>query len=42
MGGIYGELSLNLRKEEMKDVILIGSGGCMRELAWQIQELNKE
>lgn len=26
----------------MKDIILIGSGGCMRELAWQIQELNKE
>lgn len=26
----------------MKDIILIGSGGCMRELAWQIQELNKK
>ncbi len=24
------------------DIILVGSGGCMRELAWQIQELNKE
>ncbi len=23
------------------EIILIGSGGCMRELAWQIQELNK-
>lgn len=26
----------------MKDIILVGSGGCMRELVWQIQELNKE
>ncbi len=26
----------------MQDIILIGSGGCMRELLWQIQELNKE
>lgn len=26
----------------MQDLILIGSGGCMRELLWQIQELNKE
>ena len=26
----------------MQDIILIGSGGCMRELFWQIQELNKE
>lgn len=25
----------------MKDIILVGSGGCMRELVWQIQELNK-
>ena len=25
----------------MKDIILAGSGGCMREIAWQIQELNK-
>lgn len=25
----------------MQDIILIGSGGCMRELVWQIQELNK-
>lgn len=24
-----------------KDIILIGSGGCMREIAWQIQEQNK-
>lgn len=24
-----------------KDLILIGSGGCMRELVWQIQDLNK-
>ena len=23
-------------------LILAGSGGCMRELAWQIQELNKQ
>jgi len=26
----------------MQDIILIGSGGCMREIAWQIQELNSE
>ncbi len=26
----------------MRDIILIGSGGCMRELLWQIEELNKE
>lgn len=26
----------------MQDIILIGSGGCMRELLWQIEELNKE
>lgn len=26
----------------MQDLILIGSGGCMRELFWQIEELNKE
>lgn len=26
----------------MEDIILIGSGGCMREIAWQIQEQNKE
>lgn len=26
----------------MQDIILIGSGGCMRELLWQIGELNKE
>lgn len=25
----------------MKNLILIGSGGCMRELLWQIQELNR-
>ncbi|MCR0326678.1 NeuD/PglB/VioB family sugar acetyltransferase [[Clostridium] innocuum] len=25
----------------MKDIIMIGSGGCMRELAWQILEDNK-
>lgn len=24
----------------MKDIILIGSGGCMRELLWQIEEYN--
>lgn len=26
----------------MQDIILAGSGGCMRELVWQIQELNKK
>lgn len=26
----------------MEHIILVGSGGCMRELVWQIQELNKE
>ncbi len=26
----------------MKKIILIGSGGCMREIVWQIQEQNKE
>lgn len=26
----------------MQDIILVGSGGCMRELVWQIQELNKK
>lgn len=26
----------------MTDMILIGSGGCMRELIWQIQEQNKQ
>lgn len=26
----------------MRDAVLIGSGGCMRELVWQIQQLNKE
>ncbi len=25
----------------MNQAVLIGSGGCMRELVWQIQELNK-
>ena len=25
----------------MQNIILAGSGGCMREIAWQIQELNK-
>ena len=25
----------------MENIILIGSGGCMREIVWQIQELNK-
>lgn len=25
-----------------QDLILIGSGGCMREILWQIEELNKE
>lgn len=27
---------------ETKDIILVGSGGCMREIAWQIQEINKK
>ncbi len=27
---------------EAKHIVLVGSGGCMRELVWQIQELNKE
>ena len=27
---------------EVKHIVLVGSGGCMRELVWQIQELNKE
>lgn len=27
---------------EEKHIILVGAGGCMRELVWQIQELNKE
>lgn len=26
----------------MRDIILVGSGGCMRELLWQIQELNRK
>lgn len=26
----------------MQDLILVGAGGCMRELVWQIQELNKQ
>lgn len=26
----------------MKDIILVGSGGCMRELAWQMLEQNRE
>ena len=26
---------------EVKHIVLAGSGGCMRELVWQIQELNK-
>lgn len=26
---------------EVKHIVLVGSGGCMRELVWQIQELNK-
>lgn len=25
----------------MQDIILVGAGGCMREIVWQIQELNK-
>ena len=25
----------------MQDIILVGSGGCMREIVWQIQERNK-
>lgn len=28
--------------EEAEHIILAAAGGCMRELAWQIQELNKE
>lgn len=27
---------------EMRHIILVGSGGCMREIVWQMQELNKE
>lgn len=27
--------------EKVKNLILAGAGGCMRELVWQIQELNK-
>ena len=26
----------------MDDIVLAGSGGCMRELAWQIQEWNRQ
>ena len=26
----------------VQELILIGSGGCMRELLWQIEELNRE
>lgn len=26
----------------MEDIVLVGSGGCMRELLWQIQELNRK
>lgn len=26
----------------MTDIILVGSGGCMRELVWQMQEQNKQ
>lgn len=26
----------------MMDIVLVGSGGCMREIAWQIQESNKK
>lgn len=26
----------------MTDIILVGAGGCMRELAWQIEESNKD
>lgn len=26
----------------MEDIILVGAGGCMRELVWQIQMLNEE
>lgn len=25
----------------MQDIILVGSGGCMREIVWQMQEQNK-
>jgi len=25
----------------IQDIILAGAGGCMREIAWQIQEQNK-
>lgn len=27
---------------EVKHIILVGAGGCMREIVWQIQELNRE
>lgn len=27
--------------KEVAHIILVGAGGCMRELVWQIQELNK-
>lgn len=26
----------------MKELVMVGSGGCMRELVWQIQEQKKE
>lgn len=26
----------------MQDIVLIGSGGCMREIVWQMQEQNKQ
>lgn len=26
----------------MRKIVMVGSGGCMRELAWQIQEQNKK
>lgn len=28
--------------ESAKHIVLVGAGGCMRELVWQIQEANKE
>ena len=30
-----------IRDGKMQDIILVGSGGCMREIVWQIQEQNK-
>ena len=30
-----------IRDGKMQDIILVGSGGCMREIVWQMQEQNK-